>query len=185
MCCIPLVEMDVVLSRRCRSAVMIVVVAVWFFLSFRRRRQQARSIPYGPMLERDIERQNNLQFIFESDDTHCVNLLRMRRAPFFQLCHLFRDRDLLRDNVNSTIEEQVVVFLHVVGHNQRFRVIELTFRRSMETISRYFQEVLYAIGELHNEMIVPPSTSVHPKILSSRRWYPYFKVRLLIIQYDS
>ncbi|WVZ49266.1 hypothetical protein U9M48_000640 [Paspalum notatum var. saurae] len=67
------------------------------------------------------------------------------------------------------------MFLHVVGHNQRFRVISLAFRRSIETISRYFQEVLYDVGELRNEMIVPPSTSVHPRILNSHRWYPYFK----------
>jgi hypothetical protein len=123
--------------------------------------------------------------MFLSDDLHCVNLLRMRRAPFFQLCNLFWDRVLLRDSINSTIEEQVAMFLHVVGHNQRFKVIEMTFRRSKETISRYFQEVLYAVGELHNEMIVPPSTSVHPKILNSRRWYPYFKVSSLIIMYQS
>ena len=69
------------------------------------------------------------------------------------------------------------MFLHVVGHNERFRVIGLSFRRSVETISRYFQEVLSAVGSLHNEMIVPPSTSVHPKILNSTQWYPYFKVR--------
>jgi hypothetical protein len=59
------------------------------------------------------------------------------------------------------------MFLHVVGHNQRFRVIEMTFRCSGEIVSRYFQEVLYVVGELHNEMIVPPYTSVHPKILNS------------------
>jgi hypothetical protein len=82
------------------------------------------------MLERDIQRQNNLQFMFLSDDLHCVNVLRMRRAPFFQLCNLFRDRGLLLDSINSTIEEQAAIFLHVVGHNQRFRVIEMTFRCS-------------------------------------------------------
>jgi hypothetical protein len=103
-------------------------------------------------------------------------------APFFQLCNLFQDKGLLRDGVNSTIEEQVAMFLHVVGHNQRFWVIEMTFSHSVETIGRYFQEVLYAVGEQHNEMIVPPSISVHPKILNSRRWYPNFKVSPVIIQ---
>jgi hypothetical protein len=63
----------------------------------------------------------------------------------------------------------VAMFLHVVGHNQRFRVIGWGFRHFGETISYYFHEVLYAVGELHNKMIVPPSTSVHPKILNSRR----------------
>jgi hypothetical protein len=71
------------------------------------------------------------------------------------------------------------MFLHVVGHNQRFMVIGWGFRCSSETISYYFHEVLYVVGELHNEMIVPPSTSVHPKILNSWSWYPYFKVSKL------
>jgi hypothetical protein len=68
------------------------------------------------------------------------------------------------------------MFLHVVGYNERFRVIDLTFRKSGETISRFFHRVLYAVGKLRNELIVPPSTNVHPKIMGSRRWYPYFKV---------
>jgi hypothetical protein len=55
-------------------------------------------------------------------------------------------------------------------------VVDLTFRGSVETISGFFQRVLYAIGELRNEMIVPPSTNVHPKVHGSRRWCPYFKV---------
>ena len=33
------------------------------------------------------------------------------------------------------------MFLHVVGYNERFRVVDLTFRRSVETISRFFQRV--------------------------------------------
>ena len=67
----------------------------------------------------------------------------------------------------------------VVGHNQRFRVLTPVFRRSLETMSRYFQEVLYAVGELRNDMILPPSTAVAPKINNSRRWNPFFKVGVL------
>jgi hypothetical protein len=162
-------------GRRCAAA-MIVAVAAWFFMWFRRRVADARSVTYEPMAERDRQRINNLRYIYESGDVNCVNLLRMRRAPFFQLCDLFRSRELVRDSIHASIEEQVAMFLHVVGHNQRFRVVDLTFRRSVETISRFFQRVLYAVGELRNEMIVPPSTNVHPKVHGSRRWYPYFKV---------
>jgi hypothetical protein len=50
------------------------------------------------------------------------------------------------------------------------------FRRSIETISRYFNQVLYAIGELRQEMIKPPSGDIPSKIRYSKRWYPYFKV---------
>ncbi|XP_071681866.1 uncharacterized protein [Lolium perenne] len=55
------------------------------------------------------------------------------------------------------------MFLHVVGHNQRFRVIHNTFRRSTETISRYFQQVLYT------------SINTPTKIKNSYMWFPYFR----------
>ena len=78
------------LQARCHAATAIVVaVAVWFFMWFRRRAEEARSVTYGPMADRDQLRIINLKYIYESDDVHYVNLLRMKRAPFFQLCDLF------------------------------------------------------------------------------------------------
>jgi hypothetical protein len=70
------------------------------------------------------------------------------------------------------------MFLHVFGHNQRFRVVHQSFRRSIETVHRHFQQVLYAVSELRSEMIKPPSTATHPKIVGSQRWYPYMQVTL-------
>ena len=97
-------------------------------------------------------------------------------APFYNLCNLFRDQKLLEDSIHTCIEEQVAMFLLVVGHNHRFRAMKPIFRRSIEVISQYFKAVLYAIGELRDEMIQPPSNEVHPKVQHSRRFYPYFKV---------
>jgi hypothetical protein len=74
------------------------------------------------------------------------------------------------------VEEQVAMFLHVVSHNQRFRVMHNTLRRSIETISHHFNQVLYAIEDLRQEMIKPPSAETPSKIQNSKRWYPYFKV---------
>ena len=68
------------------------------------------------------------------------------------------------------------MFLHVVGHHQRFRVVHQSFRRSIETVSRVFHQVLYAIGELRNEIIKSPTTATHLKIMGSQRWYPYMQV---------
>ena len=103
-------------------------------------------------------------------------MLRMTRAPFFALCNLLRDRSLVSKREGCTVEEQVAMVLHVVGHNQRFRVVHQSFRRSIETVHMHFHQVLYAIGELRNEMIKPPSTAIHPKVLGSHRWNPFFKV---------
>ena len=112
-------------------------------------------------------------------------MLRMSRAPFFGLCNLFRQRGLVLDSVNASVEEQVSMFLHVVGHNQRYRVVHRSFRRSIETMHRHFHQVLYAIGELRSEMIKPPGLEIHPKISRSQRWNPYFKVPYLISIVDG
>ena len=65
------------------------------------------------------------------------------------------------------------MFLHVVGHNQRFMVVHNTFRRSME---RYFKQVFYVVGELKGDMIRSPTDRTPIKIHTSPRWYPYIKV---------
>jgi hypothetical protein len=69
------------------------------------------------------------------------------------LCDLFHTRELVTDRIHASVEEKVAMFLHVVGHNQRFRVVDLTFRRSIETINRFFHRVLYAVRELRNEFM--------------------------------
>ena len=83
---------------------------------------------------------------------------------------------MVLDSINAFVEEQVAMFFHVVGHNQRFRVVHQSFRRSIETVNRHFHQVLYAVGELRAEMIKQPSGSTHVKILGSHRWNPFFKV---------
>jgi hypothetical protein len=51
-------------------------------------------------------------------------MLRMTKAHlFFALCNMFRARSLVSDGERVTLEEQIVMFLHMVGHNQRFRVV--------------------------------------------------------------
>ena len=133
-------------------------------------------IRYAPMLAREQERLANLNHIYNCTDTEALWMLRMKRAPFSRLVQVFRSRGLLEDSIHTSVEEQVAMFLHVVGHNQRFRVIRNSFRRSIETISRYFKQVLYVVRELRGEMIVSPSGQTPTKIHTSPRWYPYFKV---------
>src|SRR5687767_10323667 len=124
-----------------KAAAFVSVIYAYFMSRLRVAHNSQTRITYAPMSAMDEERQANLNKNFNGNDIECVNMLRMRRAPFFNLCNLLRDRNLLRDTINSTVEEQVAMFLHVVGHNQRFRVIHQTFRRSMKTVSRYFREV--------------------------------------------
>ena len=157
-----------------------VMGAYMVFIS--RRARKTPAITIGRRIDMDVARELNLRFIFHSSDTNCLNQLRMKRAPFFRLCTLFRERELLLDSIHTSIEEQVAMFLLVVGHNTRFRALQPIFRRSIEVISRYFKAVLFAVGELRDEMIRPPSTQTHPKILENNRFNPYFKVIFFLLQ---
>jgi hypothetical protein len=82
-----------------------------------------------------------LQAIYNSTDVECLSMLRITRAPFYALCNLFRNRGLVSKNARCTVEEQVAMFLHAVGHNQRFRVVHQSFkgqlRLSIGTFARF------------------------------------------------
>ena len=83
---------------------------------------------------------------------------------------------MLKDTIHLTIEQQVAMFLHTVGYNIGNRVIGASFGRSGEVVSRYFQRVLHAIGELRDDLIRKPSLETQTKIEGNYRWDPYFKV---------
>jgi hypothetical protein len=109
------IAMDDVASRRrqliLRGAALVSIISAWMMIRFRRQLTARPPISYGPMLPRDEQRQKNLSFIYNSNDIQCVNQLRMKKAPFFQLCDLFRDHGLLKDSFHYNIEEQVAMFL--------------------------------------------------------------------------
>jgi hypothetical protein len=142
----------------------------------RKRREPVEPITYAPIEERDRMRIEYLNNKIWKNDVTCVNMLRLNRASFFRFCKLFRDRGLLQDTIHLCVEQQVAMFLNTVGHNIRNRLVGTNFDRSGETVSRYFNKVMHAIGELRNDFITPPSTSTPAKIAGNPRWDPYFKV---------
>ncbi|KAK5793948.1 hypothetical protein PVK06_035129 [Gossypium arboreum] len=67
------------------------------------------------------------------------------------------------------------IFLNIIGHNVRFRVIGFRYYRSTETIHRYFRVVLRAILKLYKLVIRLPDESTPSEIRNNARFYPYFK----------
>jgi len=159
-----------------QPAALVVVMVSYVVTRLRRSRPEPDPLLYHLRSDAKQHRKQALQAIYNSIDSECLSMLRMTRAPFYALCNLFRNRGLVPEKAGCTVEEQVAMFLHIVGHNQRFRVVHQSFRRSIETIHRHFHQGLYAIGELRSEMIKPPTPSIHPKILGSHRWNPYMQV---------
>ena len=83
---------------------------------------------------------------------------------------------MLQDTIHMCVEQQVAMFLNTVGHNLRNMLVGTNYDRSGETVSRYFNKVHHAVGELRDELIRPPSLDTPTKIAGNPRWDPYFKV---------
>ena len=105
--------------------------------------------------------------------------LRVDKHTFYLLRDALCERNLLTDTKRMDVNEQLVIFLHTIGHNVRNRVIQDRFQHSGETISRHFKRVLKAINGLRDVYITDPSNEVPNEILGDSRFYPYFKVYIL------
>ena len=70
----------------------------------------------------------------------------------------------------------MLIFLHTIGHDVRFRVVGGRFRRSVETVHRYFRHVLRAILQLYKHMIRELDKDTPLEIRNSSRFNSYFKV---------
>ena len=74
-------------EKRCilfaRAAALITAMYALLFSRLRMFESERPQISYGPMSIRDEEPQRNLNLIYNYNDIECVNMLRMRRTPFF------------------------------------------------------------------------------------------------------
>jgi uncharacterized membrane protein len=65
-----------------RAGALITAMYTLLFARIRMLRSEHPQISYGPMHIRDEECQRNLTLIYNYNVIECVNMLRMRRAPF-------------------------------------------------------------------------------------------------------
>ena len=73
--------------------------------------------------------------IIHSNETNCHDQIRMSRRAFFFLAKILRTNRSIKDTLNILLEEQLVMFLHTLGHNLRNCKIAHNFGHSGETIS--------------------------------------------------
>ncbi|XP_031106417.1 protein ALP1-like [Ipomoea triloba] len=86
----------------------------------------------------------------------CISLLRMNLQTFSKLCEMLESLGGLKPTRNMTIGEQVVIFLHILAHHVKNRVIQYNYGRSGESISRAFHKVLNAIMHLQGHLFRTP-----------------------------
>ncbi|KAJ9568324.1 hypothetical protein OSB04_004290 [Centaurea solstitialis] len=93
--------------------------------------------------------------LLNGSNTQCVELMRLSRDAYILLCNHFKQKNWLQDSRHVTVEEKMAIFLTIIGHNERFRMVKRRFQHSTETIHRYFREVLRAMMKFAKEAIRP------------------------------
>ena len=91
----------------------------------------------------------------------------MNRVAFFKLCKMLKNIGGLRPTRNMAIDEQVAMFLYIISHHIKNRVIRQNFQRSSETISRHFHKVLNVVIHLQYQLLKKPE---HIPITSTDNW---------------
>ncbi|KAL4025958.1 hypothetical protein IC575_014364 [Cucumis melo] len=95
------------------------------------------------------------RMIHESDLV-CCQSTRMDRRTFAILCHLLQIVSGLSSTEIVNIEEMVAMFLHVLVHDVKNRVIQREFVWFDEKVSQHFNLVLLVVIRLYKELIKRP-----------------------------
>ncbi|KAL5133821.1 hypothetical protein HKD37_03G007093 [Glycine soja] len=106
----------------------------------------------------ELERHSFLNRLYRGTNKDCIEQLRLK----FYKNGLVRTR-----NVPTT--EAIAMFLHILAHNLKYRVVQFSYCTSKETISRQFNDVLRArcIGALDGTHIpVTVSPDERPRYLT-------------------
>jgi hypothetical protein len=157
----------------------LVLLLVFWWRNQTDKRTRAKRVKYAPLMQRDIWRSSELIRLVDTSDGICMHELRMSRPVFYKLGSRLRDRGLVLDTFHVSVEEQVAMFLKIVGQCHTHSSVAIALWRAGWTVSRYFNVVLRALVKLAPELIYVRSTSTHPKITNSpNRFYPYFEVTL-------
>ncbi|PLW14241.1 hypothetical protein PCANC_14486 [Puccinia coronata f. sp. avenae] len=100
---------------------------------------------------------------------------RMERATFDALISELQKHGLLEDGRLVMVEEQLLIFLDIVCHNNSMRQTAVKFRRGLYTINRYFGQVLEALFSLYPLYVRfnPITCLLPPSILDNPKYAPF------------
>ena len=108
----------------------------------------------------------------------CYWMLRMNGNTFLALHDLLVDKYKLAPTVHMHTMEALAIFLYILGDGSSNQRAQNRFKHSGETISRKFEEVLFAVVELGRDIVRPKDpnfSNVHERIRKDRRMWPHFK----------
>ncbi|KAL5569342.1 hypothetical protein UlMin_025917 [Ulmus minor] len=115
-------------------------------------------------------RQIVYRLVYESDSISLDNL-RMTRYAFSRLCTMLEVVGGLKSSKYLCVDEQVAMFLHILAHHMKNRVIKFQFMRSEQTITMYFHNVLHSIICLHGELLKRPDPIPTNSTYERWKWF--------------
>ncbi|MQM00257.1 hypothetical protein Taro_032987 [Colocasia esculenta] len=115
--------------------------------------------------------------ILTGHEKRCYNVFRVHPEVFTHLRDLLVSKSLIGDSRQVSANEQLAMFLYVVGHGVSTGVLMEHFQHSSQTISHYVNKLAFSLASLAEEYILQPNVTndCHPYIASNERFYPYFK----------
>ncbi|KAL8501846.1 hypothetical protein ACS0TY_021093 [Phlomoides rotata] len=120
------------------------------------------------LLDRIPDQVRNLRDLVEVSDDDCKTMLRMDRRAFNRFCHLLISLGGLKNSKHVIAREKVVMFLYILAHHTKNRAIKFQFKRSGQTVSKYFHSVLQSVLKLHSLFLVEPEPI--PQASTDPRW---------------
>ncbi|XP_059668790.1 uncharacterized protein LOC132313871 [Cornus florida] len=112
--------------------------------------------------------------ILHGHESRCFENFRMSTPVFLKLCGELKSLGL-KDSIGVSVYEQVGIFLLILAHNERNRVVAEIFQHSTYTISKYFHAILQKVYDLGKQIIVGPDlTQVSNHIRKSKKYHPFF-----------
>ena len=141
------------------SVASVLLVGVALLMKLRRRR-----LHKAPYVNHAAQKEHYINSILYGSERHCVSQIRMKPIAFHQLFNILTEGKHMWPTVHMSVREQVLTFLHIIGHNVRFRIIGSQFHRLTETINRYFKVIFKGVLKLYRALIRLPSKDTPSKI---------------------
>ncbi|XP_042059424.1 uncharacterized protein LOC121803916 [Salvia splendens] len=164
--------------RNHRSNMLLIMMFVTLARSSAHKRKRGGRDTAEEMIDSIPTHVKQLDRLIRVSDRSCIDNLRMDRNTFGRLCRILRCRAGLADQKFVTVEEQVAIFLSILAHHKKTRVVGHDFMRSPETVSKYTHLVLRGVLNLHELLLMKPEP-VGDDCTDSR--WKWFKLRFVYV----
>ncbi|XP_057770427.1 uncharacterized protein LOC130990216 [Salvia miltiorrhiza] len=137
--------------------IILVLVAYHIMVMSRSRKRKRNNRPAAfSFIERIPDQVTHMSRLVDVSDIDCIANLRMDRNTFGRLCVVLRELGGLSDGRYIKVEEQIAMFLSILAHHKKNKVVRFDFWRSGQTVSKFVHLVLKAILKLHTVLLVKP-----------------------------